>query len=62
MGLFRSTGDNSKANTISDKDWRDLQGRATKANYQRARFGTDEQVRGSRNGAKSLDQARKGNN
>jgi hypothetical protein len=52
MGLFsgKDEMDPDKA-TISDKEWRALQARALKTNRDRAQTGSDEAVRGSRQGA-----------
>lgn len=61
MGLFRSTGDNSRANTISDKDWRDLQKRAAQANLDKTRTGRNAAADAKR-GRDNYHQARRGNN
>jgi hypothetical protein len=47
-------GDNSKANTISDREWRKLQDRARKSNHT-----TD---KGAKRGRDNLRQAQRGNN
>lgn len=50
-------GDNSRANTISDRQWRDIQNRARKANQGR---GNDSGA--MKRGRDNLRQAKRGNN
>lgn len=57
MGLWGGRYDDSKdasvANTVSDKDYRDLQARAGRANNHQRWIGSDEQMAASKRGAEN---------
>ena len=54
-GKYENDRDASKANTISDKEYRALQARAAKANPSRAAFASKEAVKARQDGKKNYE-------